>query len=185
MFSQSLEIIMIIINCLARANKLTLTLFLCLISSNLMANKAHSQASISSSAMFMNGGTTITVNDINTTINIAGTTTLNRSITTTTTGVITTISAESILPNGLFFDGNLVVSPTFVPRPDLGAGVSVVSALSIGTTAGIKPLAENVSFNRAASQTLINAAAAGAIANPNLELIIGIIRAGAGINGLD
>ena len=184
MFSQSLEIIMIIINCLARANKLTLTLFLCLISSNLMANKAHSQASISSSAMFMNGGTSSTINNITNNITVAGNTSIDLSITTTTTGVITTISAESILPNGLFFDGNLVVSPTFVPRPDLGAGVSVVSALSIGTLAGIKPLAENVSFNRAASQTLINAAN-GAIANPNLELIIGIIRAGAGINGLD
>lgn len=173
---------MINIECLAKANKLILGLLFCLISSNTTSEKAYSQASISSSAMFMNSGSTTTQNIIVTDANTNITT--NTTTTVANTGVITTVSAESILPKGLFFDGNLIVTPTYTTRPDLGTDVSVVSSLSIGTSAGIKNLDENVSFSRAAAQTLIDAAA-GAIANPNLELIIGIIRAGAGVNGLD
>jgi len=160
--------------------KVILALSICLISSNLTANKAYSQATISGAAMYMNGGTTTTNNNIVTDTN-AGTTT-NLSQTIATTGVITTVSAESVVPSGLFFSGNLVVAPTY----GTFNGSDVVSSLSIGATGtpSIQTVPENASFNRAAAQTLTNAAAGGII-DPNLELIIGIIRAGAGINGLD
>lgn len=165
---------------LAKTNKLTLSLLLCLTSLNTIVEKAYSQASISSSAMYMNGGTTTTTNNIVTDTNLGTTTNLSQTI--ATTGVITTVSAESVLPSGLFFSGDLIVTPTY----GTFNGSNVVSSLSIGTTStpAIQTIPENASFNRAAAQTLINAAA-GAIANPNLELIIGIIRAGAGVNGLD
>ena len=66
----------------------------------------------------------------------------------------------------------------------IGGDVRVVSSLSLGTAGGIKKVDADVSFNRASAETLIDAAA-GNIIKPNLELIIGIIRAGAGVNGLD
>ena len=168
------------INCFAKLNKAILALSICLISSNLMSDKAYSQASISSSAMFMNAGTTTTTNNIVTNITTGVTTNLSQTI--ANTGVITTVSAESVLPSGLFFSGNLLVTPAY----STFNGASVVSSLSIGTTGSpsIQTVPENASFNRAAAQTLTNAAA-GSITNPNLELIIGIIRAGAGVNGLD
>lgn len=171
------------IDYLAKTNKLTSIIFLCLISVSALADKAYSQASISSSAMFMNAGTTTTINNIVTDTNTG--VTINLSQTITNTGVITTVSAESVLPSGLFYDGIAVVTPTYQARTDLGPGViNVVSSLSIGSTGGVQAVAPNVSFNRAAAQTLRDAAANN-IMDPNLELIIGIIRAGAGINGLD
>ena len=170
------------INYFAKLNKVILALSICLISSSVMADKAYSQASISGSAMFMNAGTTITTNTITTTGQGPNATTTNTTTTNATTGVITTVSAESVLPRGLFFSGNLLVTPAF----STFNGAGVVSSLSIGTggSPSIQTVAENASFNRAAAQTLVNAAAGG-ITNPNLELIIGIIQAGAGVNGLD
>ncbi|PZU98759.1 MAG: hypothetical protein DCE90_02815 [Pseudanabaena sp.] len=135
--------------------------------------------------MFMNAGSTTTTNNIVTQTNLGVITTTDLSQTITNTGVITSVSAESILPSGLFYSGNVVVTPTYQARTDLGNGtINVVSSLSIGSSNGVQKVDPDASFNRAASQTLIDAAS-GAIANPNLELIIGIIRAGAGVNGLD
>lgn len=167
------------INCFAKFNKAILALSICLISSNVIVQKAYSQASISSSAMYKNSDITTTTNNIVT--NAGAGTTTDTSTTTTTTGVITTVSAESVLPKGLFFDGNLLVTPAYTL---IGGDVRVVSSLSLGTAGGIKKVDADVSFNRASAETLIDAAA-GNITNPNLELIIGIIRAGAGVNGLD
>ena len=165
------------INCFAKFNKAILALSICLISSNVIVQKAYSQASISSSAMYKNSDITTTTNNI---VTNAGTITDTSTI-VTTTGVITTVSAESVLPKGLFFDGNLLVTPAYTL---IGGDVRVVSSLSLGTAGGIKKVDADVSFNRASAETLIDAAA-GNITNPNLELIIGIIRAGAGVNGLD
>jgi len=65
-----------------------------------------------------------------------------------------------------------------------GNNVGVVSALEIdpGTTGVV---AANSSFNRTAAQILINSAAGNTSINNNIDSVTAIIKAGAGVNGLD
>lgn len=133
------------------------------------------QASISGAASYTSGGMVMENFD-------PGTGNLtSRNITGPT--AITTVSGESILPAGLFFQGNLIVTPAY-GEVVAGTGINGVTSLSLGTDGGVQVTPENTTFSRAAAQTLTNAAAGGLV-NPNLDLIIGIIRAGAGVNGLD
>lgn len=149
-------------------------------------NQSQAQtASISASATYSNPSITTT------TITAPGSTFINgvngdRLVTNDTTqtvatiGAVTSVAVESVLPKGLFINTPVLVSPAY---GTVAPGINGVTSLSLGGGAiGVVP--ENATFNRAAAQTLINAVA-GTPANPNLELIIGIIRAGAGINGLD
>jgi hypothetical protein len=103
---------------------------------------------------------------------------INRTI---TNGVITSVSGESNLPTGLFFQGNLNVTPIFGTAPD--GTTPVVSGLVIDP-GRVRAIPENATFSRAAAQILINAAADPA-ARPDLEELAALLRAGAGVDGLD
>jgi hypothetical protein len=122
------------------------------------------------------------------TINPTITTTIQNGViqTITSGGYTSSVSGESVLPSGLFYGGPLVVTPIFSSAGGASLG-SVVSSLSINPgTVGVVPA--NSTFNRAAAQILTNSAAAGAASGrieQNIESISALIKAGAGINGLD
>jgi phospholipase/lecithinase/hemolysin len=91
-------------------------------------------------------------------------------------GFTSTTSGEIVLPKGYVFNGTVNITPTFTN--------SLVSSLAISPTS-IGVVAENSTFNRAAAQVLINAAAGSTAINTNIDSVTAIIKAGAGINGLD
>ncbi|AFY72954.1 hypothetical protein Syn7502_00822 [Synechococcus sp. PCC 7502] len=121
----------------------------------------------------------------------SSTLTINPTITTTiTNGVIQTISSggytssvsgETVLPQGYFFSGSVTVSPTYGTTAGVG---NVVQTLTInpGTLTVVSP---NSTFNRAAAETLLNAANGSASIKNNIDSVAAVIKAGAGINGLD
>jgi len=91
-------------------------------------------------------------------------------------GFTSSVSGEVVLPQGYLFNGVVNITPTFAN--------SLVSNLAI-TPTSIGVVAENSTFNRAAAQTLINAAAGITTINTNIESVSAIIKAGAGVNDLD
>ncbi|NJK33947.1 MAG: hypothetical protein HC919_02810 [Oscillatoriales cyanobacterium SM2_2_1] len=108
-------------------------------------------------------------------------TTGNLTSRTVTNGVVTSVSGETNLPNGLFFGGNVNVTPVYGTIS--GGTTPVVSGLVINPgVVGVIP--ENATFSRAAAQILINSAADPAV-RADLEEIAALIRTGAGVNGLD
>lgn len=153
-------------------------------------------ARISASASFVNGGTTtITVNTpgSNTTttgLDASGNPfTTNASIgpittTSTVTGVITTVSAEATLPAGFYYAGSVVVLPqygTLTPSTD-----RVVESLSLsGGT--ITPVGPANSFTQAAASILLQSASGlpASLTPSQLDAAAALIKAGAGINGLE
>ncbi len=134
-------------------------------------HKAQAQtASASGSASLSSGGTIVEVST-------GGV--LTRTI---TNGVITSVSGETVLPSGYFFSSAVIVTPTYSNLTSGASTVSVVNSLSIAATPAVT--ANNSSFSRAAAEIVTNAAI-----NPgtaiNLDNVTAIIRAGAGVNGLD
>jgi hypothetical protein len=116
------------------------------------------------------GSATLTVNP---TITVTVTNGVTQSI--TQGGFTTSVAAETVLPVGLFYGGPLVVTPTFANQ--------VVSSLSINPGI-IAVVPESATFNRSVAQILVNVAASNSPVQ-NLDAISAIIKAGAGINGLD
>jgi len=131
----------------------------------------------------------------------------------TPAGFTSTVSGESILPSGLFFNtgiaaltpatvtgpfpnpnatlsnSSVIVVPTYV----IGGATFLTNSLSVG--ASIAPTAQPAgsSFTATAANLLNLAGTTVATATPtaatavlnNIEFVTAIIRAGAGINGLD
>lgn len=125
------------------------------------------------------GGTAVlTINPTITTTNIFDASgNLTGQTIQTVGGFTSSVSAEAVLPNGLFFGGPVVVTPSYSPA-------NLVNSLSVsGGSIGVVP--ENSTFNRAAAQILINGAAGSSNIINNIEPISAIIRAGAGVGGLD
>jgi phospholipase/lecithinase/hemolysin len=91
-------------------------------------------------------------------------------------GFTSSVSGEIVLPQGYLFNGAVNITPTYTNN--------FVSSLAISPTS-IGVVAENSTFNRAAAQILINAAAGSETINTNIESVAAIIKAGAGVNGLD
>lgn len=91
-------------------------------------------------------------------------------------GFTSSVSGEMVLPQGYLFNGAVNITPTYTNN--------FVSSLAISPTS-IGVVAENSTFNRAAAQILINAALGSTTINTNIESVTAIIKAGAGINGLD
>lgn len=119
------------------------------------------------------------------TINPTITTTIQNGVTQTITsgGYTSSVSGESVLPPGLFYGGPLVVTPTFSSAGGASLG-SVVSSLSISPgVIGVVPA--NSTFTSAAAQILLSGAAGSSAIVSNVETISALIKAGAGINGLD
>ncbi len=155
-------------------NKLSVVTLLSLaLTISLDANRADAQvARISGSATFVNAGS-VTVDTAT-------------GITTTRTGGISTVSAESVLPTGLFYNGNVAVNPAFSTVSDGLTTSVIVNSLSVGAPGGVSSVSSvtaNSTFTSAAAKILIDAAAA--TASPNIDAIAAIIKAGAGVNGLD
>jgi hypothetical protein len=101
---------------------------------------------------------------------------------TITNGVITSVSGETVLPSGYFFSDPVVVVPTYSNLTSGASTVPVVNSLSIAATPTVT--ATNASFSRAAAEILTNAASnPGSIVD--IDNVTAIIRAGAGVNGLD
>ena len=111
------------------------------------------------------------------TVNPTITVTVTNGVTQTITqgGFTTSVSAETVLPTGLYYGGTLVVTPTFTNQ--------LVSSLSINPGA-IEIVAESATFNRSVAQILVNVAASN-VPMQNLDAVSAIIKAGAGVNGLD
>lgn len=134
----------------------------------------------------------------------------------TPAGFTSTVSAESVLPSGFFY--NQTSGSTLVPAVPVtasavldNAAVIVVPAygllgfsiattsLSVGSSAAVIAAPNGGgSFSAAAAQILTNSAganvstltdgrgnAAGTYFSGNIEFIAAIIKAGAGVNGLD
>jgi hypothetical protein len=99
---------------------------------------------------------------------------------TTTNGIISSVSGEVVLPSGYFFNGPVIVTPTY---SSLNATTSVVNSISIG--AGSPTLVDkSASFSRAVAEILTNVAADPTTVT-DIEQVTAIIKAGAGVNGLD
>ncbi len=97
-----------------------------------------------------------------------------------TSGATSSIAAEMSLPQGMYFAGSATSTPTY---GTLANGTTVLTSLSMNP--GIPTVVPvNASFNRTAAQILQDAAT-----NPNsrtdIEELVSLIRAGAGVNGLD
>jgi hypothetical protein len=135
----------------------------------------------------------------------------------TPAGFTSTVSAESVLPSGFFYNTGVgtitipaapntnvtVTNPAVIVAPSynvLGFSVATTSvqvATSVAPTA--IPVTTATSFNAAAARVLTDAAAATAGAliatdgrntgttyfSANIDFIAAIIKAGAGVNGLD
>jgi hypothetical protein len=126
----------------------------------------------------------------------------------TPAGFTSTVSAESVLPQGFFFN----TAPAVLTPADFLTGTSatlsdsqvlvapaynvlgtspVVTSLSVGSAAAPTPVTGGASFTAAAAavlSTLADPATSVADANTillRIEGISGIIRAGAGVDGLD
>ncbi len=130
-------------------------------------------ASASGSATFSSGGT-ITNTFVNG--NLTSSVIVN--------GATSSVSGEVVLPQGYFFNGIATITPSYTGVMIGGNNVGVVSALEIdpGTT---RVVAANSSFNRAAAQVLINSSTGNTSINTNIDSVTAIIKAGAGVNGLD
>ncbi len=133
-------------------------------------------SSASAQTASISGSATLTINPTITTVETRNNLGLITGRTTTEVGGFTSsVAGESVLPTGMFYGGPVVVTPTYAN--------SLVSTLSVaGGTIGVVPA--NTTFNRATAEILTNAAT-GNISLENIELVSTIIRAGAGINGLD
>jgi len=124
----------------------------------------------------------------------------------TPAGFTSTNSAESILPSGFQFGATGSPTNTFiVPQYNLIGFSIATTSLSIGSSGAVTANTSLNSFSGAAAQVLANAAAATST-NPNaslnegratgllnaatyfsgnIDFIAAIIKAGAGVNGLD
>jgi len=131
-------------------------------------------ASASGSATF-SSGSTIT-NTFGTNGNLTSSVIVN--------GATSSVSGEVVLPQGYFFNGIATITPSYTDMIIGGNNVGVVSALAInpGTTRVVAP---NSSFNRATAQVLINSSTGNTSINNNIDSVTAIIKAGAGVNGLD
>jgi hypothetical protein len=152
-------------------------------------------ARISASASFINAGTTtITTNTAGSNITTTGVDgagnpfTTNTSIgpittTTVSNGVITTVSVESSLPRGLFYAGPVVALPAYTTT---AAGDMVVGSLELGS-GGVTPVIPSASFTNAAASILLQAASGNpsSLTPSQLEAAAALIKAGAGISGLE
>lgn len=92
-------------------------------------------------------------------------------------GASQSVAAELGLPNGTFFPGPAVVTP--VVANDLSTNTPLFTTLTVdgGTADDIGSLGGSASFTAAAAAVLANAA--------TLDAQVSIIRAGAGIDGLE
>lgn len=137
-------------------------------------NLANAQtASISGSATLSSGGTVNNIFDP-----VSGVLTQS----TVTNGIISTVSAQVVLPAGLYFEATVGSPVVIVPAYTTFNGSNVVSTLSIGATGSVQISPNASTFTTAAAQILINAANGNV---QNIDAAAAIVRAGAGINGLD
>ncbi len=98
----------------------------------------------------------------------------------------TAVSGESVLGGAYAFpNGNVIVDPTYTAA---GAGFSptalVVDTLNVSSTGALIISPSSSSFTAAAAAALV-AATNGTLNPANLEAVSAIIRAGAGVDGLD
>lgn len=141
---------------------------------NLLANLTFDQTKATAQTASIAGSATLTIqpNITNQTITTNGVTT---QTITQVGGYTSSVSGEVVLPTGLYFNGTANITPTYTD--------SLVSNLSIAASStAVVP--KETTFTRASAEILINAAA-GTIEAQNIDLITAIIRAGAGVNGLD
>jgi hypothetical protein len=140
---------------------------------NFEANKAQAQTAIASGSATLTSGGTI-VETFSSAGILAGRTITN--------GIITSVSGETVLPSGYFFNSPVVVTPTFGTISTSSGTVPVVNSLTIAATPAVT--ASNSSFSRAAAEILTNAASTPSSVG-DIDQVTAIIRAGAGVNGLD
>jgi hypothetical protein len=134
------------------------------------------QGTASAQVASASGSATLTINpSITTTVNGGTTTILSNG------GYTSTVSGETVLPQGYFFNGSVTVTPDYTNVANLGFAVTSLT-INPGTPSVV---AQSSTFNRAAAQILIDAAAGSNTINTNIESVTAIIKAGAGINGLD
>jgi hypothetical protein len=155
-----------------KRRQLTIVALLALTSATacLESSKAQAQtASISGSSTLTTGGTIQET--------FVGGVLTDRTI---TNGVITTVSGETVLPSGYFFSGPVTVKPDYSTISN--GTIAVVGSLSIDATAAVTD--STTSFSRAAAEILTKAAFSPDSIT-DLESVVSIIKAGAGVNGLD
>ncbi|MBD2177691.1 hypothetical protein H6F42_12275 [Pseudanabaena sp. FACHB-1998] len=171
-------------------NKNLLTLISVIVLSCNVESISAQTARISASAVFANGETKTfaTFNTVTNNFDTAGnlisnTITPTSVLTSSVSGPITTISAESSLPSGFYYSGTTVVLPTYTT---LTSGEKVLESLSLGGGA-ITAAGPANSFTQAAASILLQAASGNpsALTSRQLEAAAALIKAGAGINGLE
>jgi hypothetical protein len=125
----------------------------------------------------------------------------------TPSGFTSTVSGESILPTGFVFqtlgatltpaaqalpfpnpnatvsNASVIVVPTYV----IGGATFLTNTLSVASAAAVTTVSTASSFSAAAANILTQTAAAapGSSTLANVDFISAIIKAGAGVNGLD
>lgn len=146
-------------------------------------------ARISASAIFTNGETKTftTQNTVQQNFDAAGnvisqTITPTSVLTSSVSGPITTVSAESSLPTGFFYSSATPVVVT--PQYTTFNGNDVIESLSLGAGA-VTPVGTTASFTQAAARILLDAASGNATTLANIDAAAALIKAGAGINGLE
>ena len=133
-------------------------------------------SSIQAQTASASGSATLTIlPNITTTDTITGGIVTGRTI-TQIGGFTSSVSGEVVLPPGYLFNGTVNIVPTFAN--------SVVSNLAISPTS-LAVVDQSSTFNRAAAQILINSSTGNTSINNNIDSVTAIIKAGAGVNGLD